>query len=120
MKTITLEYTDVFDNNKTKTISFEETAIKESFNTTSLFATLVDGESMQPLITHKAILVVDISKKDLFHEENYLIYYENRMWIKKYDNNIKSFVSINPKYQHLIYSLNQVHTVGKVLLYKNC
>lgn len=119
METITLEYTDVFDNNKIKTISFEESMIKQSFNKESLFASLVDGQSMQPLITHKAIIVTDISKKDLFHEDNYLIYYENRMWIKKYDDKIKSFVSINPNYKHLVYSLNEVHIVGKVLLYKN-
>lgn len=120
METISLEYTDVFDENKIKTVSFEKSSINEEFNTSSLFATMVDGQSMQPLISHKAILIVDISKKDLIDKENYLIYYENKMWIKRYEKKSESFVSINPKYKHLVYTKNDVHIVGKVILYKNC
>ena len=49
METITLEYVDVFDENKTKTLTFSKHLIKEPFNEKSLFANQVDGKSMQPV-----------------------------------------------------------------------
>lgn len=119
MEEISLEYTDVFDKNKIKNIKFETSKIKEKFNEKSLFATMVDGKSMQPLISHKAVLIVDISNKQLIDDEIYLLYYENKMWVKKYDSNKKSFISINPSYKHLVYDLNSIHLVGKLLLFFN-
>lgn len=119
MEIITLDYIDVFDKNKQKTIEFGRSIINEKFNEKSLFATLVDGQSMQPLISHKAVLIVDISNKNILDEENYLLYYENKMWVKKYNKKTNCFVSINPEYKHLVYGFDEVHLVGKVILYFN-
>ncbi len=50
MHTINLEYTDVFDGNKIKKLIFSQHLINKDFNKKSLFALLVDGCSMQPVI----------------------------------------------------------------------
>jgi phage repressor protein C with HTH and peptisase S24 domain len=116
VEAITLEYVDVFDENKTKTLSFSKHLIKESFNEKSLFANQVDGKSMQPVINHKAVVVSDISNKILVDEAIYLLYYENKMWIKKYDGKKEVFISINKEFSHLVYAKEKVHIVGRVLL----
>ncbi len=40
----------------------------------------------------------------------------SKMWVKKYDLKSETFVSINPKYAHLVYSQEDVHLVGRVLI----
>ena len=113
---IELEYTDVFDDNKIKKLQFSKHLITNQYNDKSLFAVLVDGKSMQPLIKHKSVIIADLSNKVLDNDGIYLLYYENKMWIKRYNLKKKNFFSINPEFSHLIYNLNDVHLVGKVLL----
>ncbi len=113
---INLEYTDVFDNNKTKEIKFSKNLIKTPYNEKSLLAILVDGKSMEPVINHKAVIVADISNKKLENGSIYLIYYENKMWVKKYDSKNKTFISINPNFSHLIYKEEEIHLVARVIL----
>ncbi|MGM0519351.1 MAG: S24 family peptidase, partial [Campylobacterota bacterium] len=117
METIKLEYIDVFDNNKSKHLEVCSSLIKESYNLNSLFALMVDGESMQPLINHKSVIVADLSNKKLVENGVYIVYYENKMWIKKYKN--KKFISINPNFNHLIYKQEEVHIVAKAVLIKS-
>ncbi len=38
---------------------------------------------MQPVINDKAVIVVDLSQKELEEGGIYVLYYENRMWVKK-------------------------------------
>ena len=71
---------------------------------------------MQPIINHKAVIVTDLSKKELLDSSIYVLYYENKMWVKKYDLNSKTFVSINPNFSHLVYKEKDVYIVSKVLL----
>lgn len=89
--------------------------VKEEFKKESLFALVVDGKSMQPKIKDKEVIVVDLSQKELLHKKIYVVYFENKMWVKKYDKTNKIFVSINPDFSHLIYKANKVHIIGKVL-----
>lgn len=116
MDTITLEYTDVFDENKTKKLSFSKHLIKQTFNENSLFSLIVDGKSMQPVIKDKAVIVVDLSQKELIDEAIYVLQYEGKMWVKRYDLEKESFISINPDFSHLIYKKDEVYIIGKALL----
>jgi phage repressor protein C with HTH and peptisase S24 domain len=115
---ITLEYKDVFDNNEDKKIEFSSTLLKEPYNIGSLFALKVDGESMQPVIKNRSIVIADLSQKEITDESIYLIYHDNKMWVKKAkkDDTGTSFVSINREYSHLVYKQNEVHLVAKVIL----
>lgn len=117
-KVITLEYTDIFDDNQKKTISFSKEIIKNHCNEASLFAVMVEGESMQPLIKDKSVVISDLSQKEFVEDSIYLIYYENKMWIKKLvkTENEFFFVSVNTNFSHLVYPANTVHVVAKVLL----
>jgi len=116
MKNITLEYIDIFDNNKTKELVFSKHLLKSKYNEKSLFALLVDGKSMQPEINDRDVIVADLSEKELIDEGIYVLYYEEKMWIKKYRSSVKKFVSINPDFSHLIYKKDEVYIVAKVLL----
>ena len=116
MDNITLKYTDIFDDKKIKDLIFSRHLINKSFNEKSLFVTLVNGKSMQPTINHKAIIVSDLSNKKLQNNGIYLVYYENKMWVKKYDLKKKIFFSINPDFSHLIYKDHEIHLIAKVLL----
>lgn len=118
MENIVLIYQDVFDENKEKTLEFSKYLLEEEVNKDSLFVLRVDGESMQPVINHKALVVADLSKKQLEDESIYIAYYENRLWIKKAVLKQKEFylVSINKKFSHLVYKASEVHIVAKVLL----
>lgn len=115
---ITLEYKDAFDNNKDKKIEFSSTLLTEPYNKDSLFALQVDGESMQPVIKNRSIVIADLSQKEITDESIYLIYHDNKMWIKKAkkDDTGISFVSINSDYSHLVYKQNEVHLVAKIIL----
>lgn len=116
MNNISLEYTDIFDDKKIKELIFSKHLINREFNEKSLFVTIVDGKSMQPIINDKALIVSDLSNKKLENEGIYLVYYENKMWVKRYDEKNKNFFSINPNFSHLVYKENQIHLVARVLL----
>lgn len=116
METIDLEYTDIFDDNKVKKLSFSKHLINKKFKQDSLFALLVDGKSMEPVIKDRTVIVTDLSQKELIPDAIYIIYYEDKMWIKKCDLTNNTFVSINPNFSHLIYDITQTHIVGRVLL----
>lgn len=113
---IKLQYIDVFDNNKKKELFFSKHLIKREFREASLFALLVNGKSMEPVIGDKAAIVVDLSQKDFNDGDIYVLYYENNMWVKKYNAKDKNFISINPLFSHLVYEENDIHIVGRVLL----
>lgn len=73
---------------------------------------------MQPVINDRALVIADLSQKEIINDSIYLIYKEDRMWIKKAfvsSSEIK-FISINTEYSHLVYDLKDVHVVAKVLL----
>ncbi|AXX86803.1 S24 family peptidase [Malaciobacter marinus] len=118
MDILTLDYVDVFDENKSKKLSFSKELLDENINESSLFVLRVDGKSMQPVINHKALVVADLSQKDIKNEKIYIVYYNNKMWIKKalIKENKTAFVSINKDYSHLVYDFEDVHVVAKVLL----
>lgn len=116
MNNIKLEYQDYFDDNKNKFLEFSKDLINEPYNLKSLMALKVDGKSMQPVINDKALVVADLSQKELLDASIYLVYKDNRMWIKKYDLKNETFVSINKDFAHLVYDLKDVHLVAKVLL----
>ena len=116
MDIISLEYTDVFDDNKTKELIFSSHLIKEKYNQGSLFPLMVDGKSMEPVINDRAVIVTDLSQKELKDEAIYVLYHGDRMWVKKYKEDIESFVSINPDFSHLVYKKDEVHIVSRVLL----
>lgn len=116
MNTIKLAYQDFFDENREKTLEFSTDLLEENIKISSLFALKVDGKSMQPVINHKALVVADLSQKSLIDESIYLVYYDNRMWIKQYKSETETFVSINKDFSHLVYKKEEVHLVAKVLL----
>lgn len=115
MNIIKLEYVDVFDDNKSKEVIFSKHLINCDFNEKSLMALLVDGKSMQPVINDRAVVIADLSQKDLVNESIYLVYYENRMWVKKYDSKNEEFFSINTDFSHLVYKKDEVHLVARVI-----
>jgi phage repressor protein C with HTH and peptisase S24 domain len=116
MENITLEYVDVFDDNTTKELVLSKHLIHKEFNQKSLFALLVDGKSMQPVINDRAVIVADLSAKELVHDAIYLLYYGEKMWVKKYDEKKEIFFSINPNFSHLVYPQNKIHLVARVVL----
>jgi phage repressor protein C with HTH and peptisase S24 domain len=116
LETINLEYTDVFENNKIKQLVFSKHLINKKFNEKSLFCILVDGQSMQPVINHKAVIVADLSQKKLESDGIYLLYHGDKMWVKRYNQQDDTFISINPAYSHLIYKKKDIYLVAKVLL----
>jgi len=116
MSHITLEYIDVFDENKTKELCFSKHLLKSKYNEKSLFPLIVDGKSMQPVINDRAVIVADLSSNMLVDDKIYVVYYEEKMWVKKYDEKEELFFSINPDFSHLVYKVNEVHIVAQVLL----
>ncbi len=116
MDIIRLEYTDVFDENKVKELVFSSHLIKGKYNQGSLFPLMVDGKSMQPVINDRAVIVTDLSQKELKDEAIYVVYYGDKMWVKRYKEDDKTFVSINPDFSHLVYKKDEVHIVSRVLL----
>jgi phage repressor protein C with HTH and peptisase S24 domain len=88
------------------------------YNIESLFVIQVQGESMQPKINDTALVVADLSQKEFIDDAIYLVFYEHKMWIKQAKNieNQPYFVSINPKFSHLAYRLDEVRVIAKALL----
>ena len=63
MSIISLEYNEIIDTKiEKKQIEFSEYLIQEEYNLDSLFITKVDGQSMQPVINNKALVVADLSQ----------------------------------------------------------
>jgi phage repressor protein C with HTH and peptisase S24 domain len=119
MSVITLEYHKNNDKEVIKKeLSFSKELLTKPYNEESLFVIQVNGESMQPKINDQALVVADLSQKEFIHEEIYLVYYENNMWIKqaKQSKGKQQFVSINPAFGHLIYDAKEVRVIAKALL----
>lgn len=120
MNNIKLEYHQEIDGKVIKKeLEFSKDLIKVPYNQNSLFVSQVDGKSMQPLIKDKALVVADISQKEFEDEAIFLIYKDNRMWIKKASliDEIEHFVSINPDFFHLVYKREDCRIIAKVLTF---
>lgn len=119
MPLITLEYVDTLDaDNEKKVLKFSTSLLKEPVNKSSLFVIKVDGESMEPVIMDRTLIVADLSQKELEDGGIYLVYYHNNMWIKKAKEKSTgmTFVSINEAYSHLVYKEAKVRVVAKAVL----
>ena len=119
MSLITLEYVDTLDaNNEKKILEFSTSLLKELVNKDSLFVIKVDGESMEPVIKDRTLVVADLSQREVVDAGIYLVYYENKMWIKKAKQELDgmTFVSINKEYSHLVYKEADVRVVAKAVL----
>ena len=60
---------------------------------------------METLINDKALVIADLSQKEFENNKIFLVYKDDRMWIKKAKiiDNKEYFVSINPDFAHLVY-----------------
>ncbi len=78
----------------------------------------VDGKSMETLINDKALVVADLSKKEFENNKIFLVYKDDRMWIKKAKiiDNKEYFVSINPDFAHLVYEKKDTRIIAKTIL----
>lgn len=119
MSLVILEYVDVLGGkNEKKVLKFSMDLLPEPVNKESLFVIKVDGESMQPVIKDRALVVADLSQRVVEAEGIYLVYQNNSMWIKqaKQENAGMTFVSINKAFSHLVYNEVEVRVVAKVVL----
>lgn len=119
MLTLSIEFSEIIDNKVEKRdIVFSESLLKDTYTKESLFITKVDGQSMEPMINDKALVVADLSQNEYIDNGIFLVYYEDRMWIKKAKSieNEDFFVSINPDYSHLVYKKDEARVIAKVLL----
>ena len=119
MNTIKLEYhQEIAGKIQKKELEFSKELLQTPYNLTSLFVTQVDGKSMQPLIRHKALVVADLSQKEFEDEAIFLVYKDERMWIKKAKiiDKQEYFVSINPDFSHLVYKKEETRIIAKALL----
>lgn len=119
MNTIKLEYhQEIAGKIQKKELEFSKELLQTSYNLTSLFVTQVDGKSMQPLIFHKALVVADLSQKEFEDEAIFLVYKDEKMWIKKAKiiDKEEYFVSINPDFSHLVYKKEETRIIAKALL----
>ncbi len=73
---------------------------------------------MQALINDKALVIADLSQKEFDDEKIFLVYKDNRMWIKKalIKENKELFVSINPDFADLVYEKEDVRIIAKAVL----
>jgi len=116
---ISLDYVDVMGGkNEKKVLEFSSQLLKVPINKQSLFVITVDGESMQPVIPNRSLVVADLSQREVKDDGVYLLYYENKMWIKKAKQEAQkmTFVSINEAFSHLVYDQAQVRIIGKAVL----
>lgn len=119
MGLIALEYADVLNaEGEKKLLEFSSDLLEGPYNAASLFVIRVDGASMEPKINDRALLVADLSQKTLQDDDLYLVYKDERMWIKVYKQTEEagSFVSLNPAFSHLVYGADEVRVVAKALL----
>lgn len=119
MPLIALDYVDVLDGkNEKKVLEFSTYLLKEPVNKDSLFVIKVDGESMQPVIKDRTLVVADLSQKAVEDESIYLVYKEDMMWIKQAKQEARgmTFVSINEAFSHLVYEETDVRVIAKAVL----
>lgn len=119
MPLIALDYVDVLDGkNEKKVLEFSTYLLKEPVNKDSLFVIKVDGESMQPVIKDRTLVVADLSQKAVEDKSIYLVYKEDRMWIKQAKQEARgmTFVSINEAFSHLVYEETDVRVIAKAVL----
>lgn len=119
MSIISLDYSEIIDGKvHNKKLEFSKYLLKEPYKLESLFVSKVEGKSMQPVINDEALVVADLSQNQFISDNIFLVYCENRMWIKKSTliNGVEHFVSINSDYSHLVYKRDDVRIIAKVLL----
>lgn len=119
MSLITLDYVDVLGGkNEKKVLQFSTDLLKEPVNKQSLFVIKVDGKSMQPVISDRSLVVADLSQRKIENNGIYLLYHEDKMWIKraKQEQEDTIFVSINEAFSHLVYHAQEVRVVAKAVL----
>jgi phage repressor protein C with HTH and peptisase S24 domain len=119
MNTIKLEYHQEIDGKvEKKELEFSKDLLKTPYNINSLFVIQVDGKSMQTLINDKALVVADLSQKEFENEAIFLVYKDERMWIKKAKiiDEKEYFISINPDFSHLVYKKEKTRVIAKALL----
>jgi phage repressor protein C with HTH and peptisase S24 domain len=103
---------------KKKVLQFSADLLPEPVNIGSLFVIKVDGESMQPVIQDRALVIADLSQATVEDKGIYLVYKDHRMWIKqaKQEDAGMTFVSINTAFSHLVYNETEVRVVAKAVL----
>ena len=119
MNIIKLEYhQEIAGKIQKKELEFSKDLLKTPYNISSLFVIQVDGKSMQTLINDKALVVADLSQKEFEDEAIFLVYKDDRMWIKKAKivDEKEYFVSINPDFSHLVYKKEETRIIAKALL----
>lgn len=118
MSLITLNYVDVFDENKEKQIEFSKTLLDSDICLKSLFVLRVDGQSMEPLILDRSLVIADLSQKKFKNESIFIVSVHGKFWVKKAKlcSDKKKFVSLNKKFSHLVYDFDEVRVIAKVLL----
>lgn len=119
MPLITLDYVYVLDGkNEKKVLEFSTHLLKGPVNKDSLFVITVDGKSMQPVIQDRALVVADLSQKIVEDKGIYLVYKDDKMWIKQAKQEARgmTFVSINEAFSHLVYEEIDVRVVAKAVL----
>lgn len=119
MSLVILEYVDVLSGkNEKKVLEFSIDLLPEPVNKESLFVVKVDGESMQPMIKDRTLVVADLSQRTVEAHGIYLVYQNNNMWIKqaKQENTGMTFISINKAFSHLVFNEAEVRVVAKVVL----
>ena len=119
MNTIKLEYHQEIDLKIVKKeLEFSKDLLKQPYALESLFVIQVDGKSMQPHINDKALVVADLSQKEFENKGIFLVYKDDKMWIKKalIIDEKEFFVSINPNFSHLVYKKEESRIVAKAIL----
>lgn len=119
MERISLDYTDLLDGqNEKKVLEFSADLLPQDVNRDSLFVIRVDGASMEPKIRDRALVVADLSRRELEDGGVYLVYEGERLWIKQASNDegCMRFISVNPAFAHLVYTEEQVRVVAKAVL----
>ena len=119
MNKITLEYHQNINGKiEKKELEFSKHLLKNPYTLESLFVIQVDGKSMEPFISDKALVIADLSQKQFEDEKIFLVYKDNKMWIKKASikENKELFVSINPNFKHLVYEKENVRIIAKAIL----
>ena len=119
MNTIKLEYHQEIDLKIVKKeLEFSKDLLKQPYALESLFVIQVDGKSMQPHKNDKALVVADLSQKEFENNGIFLVYKDDKMWIKKalIIDEKEFFVSINPDFSHLVYKKEESRIVAKAIL----
>lgn len=122
METIKLKYYEKVGNKiKEKEFQLDKQLLKNKYSKQSLFISRVEGNSMEPIIKDKSLVIADLSQKNFEENNIFLISKNEKMWIKKaiVKKNKKFFISCNSKFRHLKYEINDCRIIAKVLLYFN-